>query len=178
MHAAASGTQQHLHHNTPPPHQPNNKQQYEPSKESLVILVDAGPSMMELTPEEHDDDGAPLPRQTYLAVALDAVRRVMRWRIQHAPNDEIGVLAYGAVSRGGGGSWWWRLLVAAAVVVVARSAGGVGRGLSSRTHPRAHKTQHTANTNTYTINTTANITIKRPTSTLTPRLTRCTRCCP
>ena len=76
--------------------------------------------MMELTPEEHDDDGAPLPRQTYLAVALDAVRRVMRWRIQHAPNDEIGVLAYGAVRRGG------QLLLLA--VVVSRERGGGGAG--------------------------------------------------
>ena len=38
--------------------------------------------------------------RSYLAVAVDAVVQLMRWRIMHAPNDDIGVLFYGAVRPG------------------------------------------------------------------------------
>jgi hypothetical protein len=46
------------------------------------------------------DDGG---RRSYLAIALDAVTQIMRWRMLHTTKDEIGVMFYGAVGLGGSG---------------------------------------------------------------------------
>jgi hypothetical protein len=52
-----------------------------------------------LQDDDEEEGGRQAPR-SFLTVAVDAVRRLMKWRIMHAPNDEIGVMFYGAV-RGG-----------------------------------------------------------------------------
>lgn len=66
--------------------------QYEPSKQAVVVLIDAAPDMLQPAPAGAEGGEA----RSYLRVALDAVASILRWRIQHAPNDELGVIFYGA----------------------------------------------------------------------------------
>jgi hypothetical protein len=89
---------------------PNAAPQYEPSKQAVIILIEASPTMLEMAPSGaggaaiDGEEGGPSQQQprSFLGVAIDAVVQIMRWRILHSPNDEIGVMLYGAV-RGGKG---------------------------------------------------------------------------
>lgn len=80
---------------------------YEPSKQTIIALIDASPAMLEEAPAamDEDEEGDGARRRSYLSVAMDAVVRLMRWRIMHAPNDEIGVMFYGAAKANVEGSF-------------------------------------------------------------------------
>ncbi|KAI8463879.1 MAG: SPOC like C-terminal domain-containing protein [Monoraphidium minutum] len=85
-----------------------DEDKWAPSRQAIVALIDASPGMLQPAPEamdEGDDDeggggggGGGGGARSYLRVAVDAVVRLMRWRIMHAPNDDIGVMFYGAGS--------------------------------------------------------------------------------
>ncbi|GBF89248.1 ATP-dependent DNA helicase 2 subunit 1 [Raphidocelis subcapitata] len=65
---------------------------YEPSKQAVMVLIDAAPDMLKPAPGGAEGE----PPRSYLRVAVEAVASILRWRIQHAPNDELGVIFYGA----------------------------------------------------------------------------------
>lgn len=74
-----------------------------PARHQHVTLGRATPTSAPRTQDEDDEGGGGAGgARSYLAVAVDAVVRLMKWRIMHAPNDDIGVMFYGAVSAGSG----------------------------------------------------------------------------
>jgi len=61
-------------------------------------MLEQAPAVLD---EEGDDDDG--EQRSFLGIAIKAVVQIMRWRILHAANDEIGVMFYGAVS-----CFWFR----------------------------------------------------------------------